>query len=44
VVIHVTSTEKVLGAVVRLPAAMVIPWRAGKPLGRQGGSLSIDFP
>jgi hypothetical protein len=22
---------------------MVIPWRAGKPLVRQGGSLSIAF-
>ena len=29
---------------VRLSAAMVIPWRAGKPLVRQGGSLSIAFP
>jgi hypothetical protein len=38
---HVTSTEKVLRGAVRLSAAMVIPWRAGKPLVRQGGSLSI---
>ena len=41
IVVHVTSTEKVLRGAVRLSAAMVIPWRAGKPLVRQGGSLSI---
>ena len=33
-----------LRGAVRLSAAMVIPWRAGKPLVRQGGSLSICFP
>jgi hypothetical protein len=41
IVVHVTSTEKVLRGAVRLSAAMVIPWQAEKPLVRQGGSLSI---
>ena len=41
IVVHVTSTEKVLRGAVRLSAAMVIPWQAEKlPSDRAGASAS----
>ena len=41
IVVHVTSTEKVLRGAVRLSAAMVIPWQAEKLSSDRAGAFSI---